>query len=273
MSDCRPIGVFDSGVGGITVLSELQKAMPNEEYVYLGDTARVPYGNKSEELIIQYTKECVQFLMKKDVKLIVIACNTASSYGYEIAREFAGDIEIIEMIRPAAEYATKHSAMGSIGIIGTKGTIRNGAYNREIDRLTEGGMKVSSIACPLFVPFIEEGKCEHPSLDIIAREYLEPFLERETIDTLVLGCTHYPYIEKSIQKILGESVTIVNTGTPAAVKAKVSLEMNNLLCEEQKGGKTRFFVTDSPSIFAGVAYEKLGFPIDDIQRISLDELR
>jgi len=268
-----PIGVFDSGVGGITVLQELQKLMPNEDYIYLGDTARVPYGNKSEDLIISYTKDCVNFLLEKRVKLIVIACNTASSFGYLSAKDFAKDIEIVEMIRPAAAEALRISKTKAIGVLGTKGTISNGAYQRELERIAKESNyylnRIISIPCPLFVPFIEEGKCDHPSLNTIAEEYLVPIKSHKLTDTLILGCTHYPIIKNILQNILGDQVKLLNTGQPAAKEAQYLLSRDHLLNMNTVKGNTKFFVTDSPSLFSNIALDNLNYPIDKIEKVVL----
>lgn len=271
MGDSRPIGVFDSGVGGVTVLEELKKVLPNENYIYLGDTARVPYGNKSKELIIQYTEECVNFLKSKNVKLIVIACNTASSYGYDIARESAGDIPIIEMIHPASELALKSTNSGSIGVIGTKGTINYGAYEREIQSVAVStsfdSVNITSIACPLFVPFIEEGKCENAALSIVAREYLEPMINKD-IDTVIMGCTHYPYIINTLSNILGPNIELINTGYSAALIANELLN-NDSFRNIEVDNKIDFYVTDSPELFVDVAQKNLGTTIKNISKITL----
>lgn len=268
-----PIGIFDSGVGGITVLKELQKIMPYEDFIYLGDTARVPYGNKSSDLIKRYTEECVGFLISKGVKMIVIACNTASSYGYDTAIEFAGSIPIIEMIKPASHSAALATRTGQIAVLGTKGTIANGAYSREIESNRHlsrfDDLQVNSVACPLFVPFIEEGKCDHEALFIIANEYLSEVVGNSKVDTVILGCTHYPFIEKILSKVLGEEVILINTGTSAAAVAEKSLTEKGLLKSDSVAGKSEFYVTDSPEMFSRVTEDNLGYKIDSIQKVSL----
>jgi glutamate racemase len=268
-----PIGIFDSGVGGITVLKELQNKMPHEDFIYLGDTARVPYGNKSSDLIKRYTEECVGFLISKGVKMIVIACNTASSYGYDTAIKFAGDIPIIEMIKPASRAAASITRTGNIAVLGTKGTIANGAYSREIYNNTKSSicddLKVTSIACPLFVPFIEEGQCDHEALYIIAKEYLSKIIDTGKVDTVIMGCTHYPFIEKILSKVLGDGVTLINTGTSAAAVAEKSLSEKELLKSDSVAGKSEFYVTDSPDMFGTVTEDNLGYKIDSILKVYL----
>lgn len=218
-----PIGVFDSGVGGLTVAREIMRQLPNERIVYFGDTARVPYGSKSKETVTKYSRQIVNFLLTQQVKAIVVACNTASAYALdELEQEV--DIPIIGVVRPGAKAAIEATKNGKIGVIATEATINSGIYNRYIEK-NDRSVKVVGKACPLFVPLVEEGLWEDPVTDEIARRYLTELIDSD-IDTLILGCTHYPMIRSTVGRIMGKQVTLVN---PAYETAR---ELKELLLEK-----------------------------------------
>ncbi len=272
MHNNNPIGVFDSGVGGLSVLKQLVRFLPYESYVYLGDTARVPYGNKSEDTVKQYSKECAEFLISKNVKLIVVACNTASSIALDKVREVAGDIPVIGMIEPAAGAALRASKSGKIGVIGTRATVNSKAYTNKILELAGNNkITVMSQPCPLFVPMVEEGLVDHPASRIIAEEYLAE-LKQRNIDTLVLGCTHYPLLSRMISEIL-EGVPLIDSGEHAAVTALRLLAERKMLVEEREEFVMKpnidFYVTDVPTLFFEQAKLFLGFDVDSPKKIQL----
>jgi glutamate racemase len=267
----QPIGVFDSGVGGLTVLKHLIHAMPGEEFVYLGDTARVPYGNKSPETIRHYTRQCVNFLLSFDVKAIVIACNTASALALDLAREIS-PVPVIGMIHPAAAAAIELSDTKKIGVIGTRATIGSHAYELAINTFAkEQGqhIEVFAKACPLFVPLAEEDFGNHPSAAMIAHEYLDEFLSLG-IDVIVLGCTHYPLLKELIGKTLPD-ITLLDCGETAA------RELCNILQIHEKRDVdvvpvVRLFTTDSVHAFSTIAERCIGFPLPEPLRISAETL-
>jgi glutamate racemase len=270
-STSQPIGVFDSGVGGLTVLKHLIHSMPGEEFVYLGDTARVPYGNKSPDTIRHYTRQCVNFLLSFDVKAIVIACNTASALALDLAREISS-VPVIGMIHPAAVSAVEQSITKKVGIIGTRATIGSHAYEHEIAEVArEKGMHIDvySKACPLFVPLAEEDFGNHPSSAMIAHEYLHEFLALG-IDILVLGCTHYPLLKELIGKTLPD-ISLLDCGETAAKELCSILQI-----EEQKHIEelpmVRLFTTDSVHAFSSIAERCIGFPLPEPIRISPETL-
>ncbi|OGU11831.1 MAG: glutamate racemase [Ignavibacteria bacterium GWB2_35_12] len=270
----NPIGVFDSGIGGLSVLKQFIRFLPFERYVYLGDTARVPYGNRSPETVKRYAKESTRFLLEHDVKLIVVACNTVSSVALDVVRELS-TVPVIGMIYPAAVAALRATVNKKIGVIGTRATINSNAYSEEINKLSNGdNIKVISQACPLFVPIIEEGWLEHPATRLISEEYLSG-LKAENIDTLVLGCTHYPLLKQLLTEMM-PGISLVDSGEHAAVMAvRMLAEQENLVEEKdvyvQKPG-IEFFVTDIPSTFFDIAQKFLGFTVESPKIVSLSSL-
>ncbi len=289
-----PIGVFDSGMGGLSVLMNLYKLLPNEKYIYLGDTARVPYGSKAKESIIEYSKQCVHFLLEQNVKLIVVACNTASSVAMEAISKVAKDIPVIEMINPATKGAVNSSNNGKIGIIGTKGTIKSEAYIKSLRKLDSfDNLKLFPKACPLFVPLVEESLVDHQVTEIITHEYLDEF-KTNGIDTLILGCTHYPFLVSQIVKALPD-VNLIDTGYFAALdtqkklrelslEADINKENQNMLVNnEQNGDKnilndvvnskkiTNFdiYSTDSSTDFKNVAESYLNVILSDVKKVDI----
>jgi len=268
-----PIGLFDSGIGGLSVLKQFIRFLPYEQYIYLGDTARVPYGNKSSETVQEYSRQCTKFLLDKGVKLIVVACNTASSIALEQVKQVA-DVPIIDMITPVAGAALRATHNANIGVIGTRATISSDAYANAIKSLTKpNSVEVHSHACPLFVPIVEEGWIRHPAAELIAKEYLEPLRETE-IDTLVLGCTHYPLLSELINKLL-PGIVLIDSGEHAAVNSIRTLAEMVLLANEQNEfllkPRIEFFVSDVPSTFFEIAKRFLGFEVNQPQRVSIGQ--
>jgi len=269
-TDSRPIGVFDSGVGGLTVFHALEQALPAEAMVYLGDTARVPYGTKSAETVIRYTLEAARFMLRQQVKMVVVACNTASSVAID-AMEKATRLPVVGVIAPGARRAVERSMAGRIGVIGTRATVASGAYKRAIqDRRPDA--EVLSQACPLFVPLAEEGWTEGDITRRVAESYLEPF-RRAEVDALVLGCTHYPLLRGVIGEVMGPDVVLVDSAE--SVAQEVGRKLNDepaLAGPGDAPGRVEhhFYVTDAPEPFQVVAERFLGRPIRCLEWASLD---
>lgn len=251
--DNRPVGIFDSGLGGLTVLKEITSLLPAEETVYLGDTARVPYGTKSKETVTRYSLETADFLLTHDIKLLVVACNTASAYALPALREKL-KIPVVGVIEPGARMAVATTRAKRVGIIGTEGTMKSGAYFDAVKGI-DSSIVVFMEPCPLFVPLAEEGWAENNCALLTARKYLER-LKQERIDVLVLGCTHYPLLRKTIAKVMGEEVRLIDSALATALEVQSVLKNAGLMREEAPSPssppKRRFFVTDSPGRFAEV---------------------
>lgn len=248
------IGMFDSGVGGLTVLKEVKALLPHEHIVYFGDTARLPYGNKSPQTVTRYALESALFLLTKGIKLLVIACNTSSAFALNILQKKL-PVPVIGVIDPGAKEAVSHTRNRRIGVIGTKGTIKSMAYERSIKKISPGAVVISR-PCPLFVPIVEEGLENDDVAYLMAEKYLKD-LKRSDIDVLVMGCTHYPALEKVIKKVMGTRVTIVHTGRETAKEVKNTLEKKRLLNDKAKGG-CEYFVTDAPEAFEEIGGRLLG---------------
>lgn len=262
----RPIGVFDSGVGGLTVVKEIFKTLPNEEIVYLGDTARVPYGTKSPESVKRFSIENVEFLMQFNVKLIVVACNTASSISLSLLKE-RFKIPIVGVIKPGVKKAVKLTKNGRIGVVGTPATIRSRAYEKEIKRISKT-TKVISQACPLFVPLAEEGWVDGKITSSIVKKYLTP-LVRKKIDTLILGCTHYPLLRYAISRVTGKGVKIVDSASSVAEEVDTVLRRVDLLSNTSRRPEHSFFATDAVEQFVRVGEKFLGTRINKVRRVEL----
>lgn len=246
--DKRPIGIFDSGVGGLTVIKEVMKILPNENTVYFGDTARVPYGSKSKEIVNKFSSQIIRFLISKDVKAIIIACNTVSSNCYnDLKREF--DIPMIEVVGPGVESCIKTTKNNIVGVIGTEATIRSSAYEKGIKN-AQKSIKVYSKACPLFVPLAEEGWTNNDISKMTAEIYLKELIDKG-IDSIILGCTHYPLLKRCIGSVVGENVKIVNPAAATAKKMKKYLDEKNMLNDEQNAEHT-FFVSDNNKKFTDI---------------------
>ncbi|MBI5374148.1 MAG: glutamate racemase [Candidatus Schekmanbacteria bacterium] len=263
----RAIGVFDSGIGGLTVLREISKLLPQENLVYLGDTARVPYGSKSAETVRRYAIQNIDFLLTKYVKFLVVACNTASAYALELIREHY-DVPVIGVIDPGAKAAVRASANKKIGVIGTRATIGSGAYEKIIHSL-DSTAEIFAKPCPLFVSLAEEAMFEGGITDKVVEFYLKEIKECE-VDTLILGCTHYPLLKKSIANYMGKNVTLLDSSIETASEVKRILIERNLLKKSFEGpGTCDLFVTDDSEHFRGAAHLFTGNGIVKLQKIDL----
>ncbi len=257
--DPRPIGVFDSGLGGLTAVRELFRALPHERVIYFGDTARVPYGSKSRETVTRFSLEIARFLTRQDIKVLLVACNTASSYALDtLARHL--DVPVVGVIEPPVRAALEDGGTKRVGVIGTQATVSSGAYAQAIERLAPGA-KVTSRACPLLVPLIEEGWVEHPVMRAVAEEYLAD-LRAGGVESLILGCTHYPLVAPLIARIMGPGVRLVDSGAEAA-KATAALlrERGALAAGDPVAGREprhHFYLSDERLSFARVARAFLG---------------
>lgn len=260
----RAIGVFDSGIGGLTVVKELIHHLPFESIIYFGDTARAPYGTKSKSTIIRFTLENILFLLKQDVKLIVVACNTSSSIALPVIRKHF-KVPIIGVILPGAKeavYATKNKR---VGVIATPGTVKSRAYEAEIKRLSPD-IKVVSCACPLFVPLVEEGWLNEQATLDVAKKYLTPF-KQSGVDTLILGCTHYPLLKSTIRKVLGAKINLIDSAQQVALEAKEILAGDGQLEKSCGRAKNIFFVSDEPDPFAHLAQRFLGYKLKNVRKL------
>ena len=268
-----PIGVFDSGVGGLTVVREIMRQIPNEKIVYFGDTARVPYGSKSKDTITRFSRQIVHFLESQNVKAIVIACNTASAYALETLEKEV-NIPIIGVVKPGAKVAAETTKNGKIGVIATEGTISSGIYSSYIKEIKKDATVIGK-ACPLFVPLVEEGLWEDPVTDEIARRYLTEFTQQDKdIDTLILGCTHYPLIRSTLGRIAGEKVTLVNPAYETARELKELLEQKGLLNDRELGlgdNRYQFFVSDKADKFQNFANSIIKYGILSAKVINIEE--
>lgn len=271
LGNSAPIGIFDSGVGGLTVAREIMRQIPNERLVYFGDTARVPYGNKSKETVTKYSRQIIRFLKTQNVKAIVVACNTASAYALdEIEKEL--DIPIIGVVKPGAKVAAEATRNGKVGVIATAGTIQSQIYTKYIQGISPD-IQVIGKACPLFVPLVEEGLLEDPVTDEIATRYLNELKDID-IDTLILGCTHYPLIRSTVGRIMGEGVTLVNPAYETAIELRSLLERENLLnpsTQRLGTNQYQFFVSDGADKFKTFANSILKYGILSAQVIHIEE--
>jgi glutamate racemase len=254
------IGVFDSGVGGLTVMHELARALPHESFIYFGDTARVPYGGKSRETIIRYCIENAVFLLEKNIKLLVVACNTASAFGLEKLGQIF-NIPVIGVIHPGAEKAVSVTRTKRIGVLGTKGTIQSGAYQQAIYALLPEA-EVIPMACPLFVPLVEERFLHHSAAKLIVSEYLAP-LKEQRIDTLLLGCTHYPLLKELIGDEMGPNVTLVDSASTCAEKSAEILK-NSSLETSLSAPQHKYFVSDDPEKFRDLVKHLFNYSIEAV---------
>ncbi len=267
-SDNRPIGVFDSGVGGLTVVKQLIRKLPSESIIYFGDTARIPYGTKSEEIVRRFSLEDSIFLLDRDVKIIVVACNTASAIAVPMLKEIF-DVPVIGVIEPGARAAVRYSRNGKIGVIGTAATIRSSSYQKEIRDISPD-TQVLSQACPLFVPLVEEGWTEDETTYLIARRYLHNLMENG-IDTLILGCTHYPLLRNAIQKTIGEDVTLVDSGVETAQQVESILREQGLTASPDQIARNYFYLSDMPYKFQEIAERFLERSVPHVETINFDQ--
>jgi glutamate racemase len=263
----RPIGVFDSGVGGLTVLRELVRTLPHERFVYIGDTARVPYGAKSPETVTRYAIEIANHLIvRHDIKMLVVACNTASSLALPVLRKIY-KIPVIGMVDPCVRRVASLPSRAFVGVIGTAGTIRSRAYDEALAGAIPG-VEVRSLACPLFVALVEEGITDNAIARAVVAEYLEPFRETPP-DSLILGCTHYPVLKDTIREFLGGGVALIDSGEEAAHVVDILLSESDLKRKGDAVGEVRILVTDDPDRFAAVGERFYGGKMGTVERISL----
>lgn len=268
--DNRPIGVFDSGLGGLTVLKEIMEIMPGESIVYFGDSGRAPYGVKSKETVIKYTIQDIRFLLSHNIKMIVIACNTASACSLDIVKN-SFNIPIIEVIKPGAAMGARRTKNKKIGVIGTAATINSGVYESALSRI-DNEMQVFSKACPLFVPLVEEGP-EWWESDItykVALEYLSP-LRSSGVDTLILGCTHYPLLQKTISRVMGSDVELVSSALEAARTAEAIIRQNGLAADEKPGTIYKFYTSDVAEKFEPMCNAILKRKITSVEKVDIEK--
>jgi len=261
-----PIGVFDSGIGGLTVLREIINELPNESTIYLGDTARVPYGIRSSETVTRYSFENTRFLSSKNIKILVVACNTASSVSLEAIKGRV-PIPVMGVIEPGAKAAVKATKNKRVGVIGTEATIRSSAYTKTI-KATDRNVEVFGLACPLFVPLVEEGWTEGDVAALVAERYLKSIKENG-IDTVVLGCTHYPLLKKVIAGVMGEGVRLIDSAIETSLEIKRILAELGLNRDQKESPKKEFYVTDSPERFLKVGEKFLGQRIEHIEKVEV----
>ena len=260
----RAVGVFDSGIGGLTVAQEITRLLPGEQIVYFGDTARVPYGTKSKESVIRFSRDDANVLLRYNVKVIVIACNTATSWALGVLRK-EYKLPVIGVIEPGARRALEVSRKKRIGVIATPSTVNSGKYAQTILRMDPGAF-VAARACPLFVPLVEEGWLDHKVTEAVAREYLSS-LREDDIDTLILGCTHYPLLKPVLQKVMGPGVTLVDSAAETAREVKRMLEAEGLLRTSRKPPRHEFLVSDEPEHFRVIAKRFLGHDLPHVRRV------
>ncbi len=267
--DNRKIGLFDSGLGGLTVMKELMRLLPTESVVYFGDTGRIPYGSKSADTVIKYAKSDINFLKTFDLKVIIAACGTASSIALPKICDLY-DIPVLGVIDATARAAAKATKNGKVGVIGTAGTIRSDAYGKAITAINPA-IKTTSAACPLFVSLVESGFAEKEAAELVAREYLDPIL-KSGADTLILGCTHYPLLSRVIGNIMGESVTLINPGVCLAEELKERLAAQDMLASVQEEEPYRFYVSDVPEDFVRLGSMFLERPLSGhVQQIDIEK--
>lgn len=266
--DKRPIGVFDSGIGGLTVVKEIMEALPYEDIIYFGDTARVPYGSKSKETVIKFSFQCIRFLLDKGVKAIVIACNTASAASLDIAQQ-SFDIPIVGVVEPGAVTACRVTRANKIGIIGTEGTVSSGAYEKAIYRI-DNSVNMILKACPLFVPIAEEGWQDTDIARLTAKRYLSD-LRESGIDALVMACTHYPLLENTIEEVMGKDIRLVNPAYETAKVLEYMINSNGLKNERPRQAEYKYYVSDNPVKFKKVGENFLNKPVGWVEKIDIEK--
>lgn len=267
-TDSRPIGVFDSGIGGLTVVKQLMSLLPGESIVYFGDTARIPYGSKSVEVVKRFALEDSFFLLEKNVKMIVVACNTASAIAVGFLKEVL-PAPVTGVIRPGARAAARRSRRGKVGVIGTTATVRSGAYYRELLEINSR-FQVISQACPLLVPLVEEGWIEDDATYLIARRYLQPLIDNH-VDALILGCTHYPLLKNVIQRILGEEVALIDSGVETAARVQEILAENHLIAPPDTPVEHQFYLSDLPYKFQEIGERFLERSLPHVETVNFEE--
>lgn len=265
----RPVGVFDSGVGGLTVVRALIERLPDESILYFGDTARVPYGTKSPEVIRHFSRQAMEFLLTREVKIVVVACNTATSHALADLRADA-PVPVVGVVEAGARAAVQATRNGRIGVIGTPGTIGSGAYDRAM-RQSIPDVEVFAQPCPLLVPLVEEGWAAHEATRLVAREYLAPLLEME-IDTLILGCTHYPLLRETLAELVGPEITLVDSAGETARQAAEVLLEHRLRSPGVEEPTHHFTVSDLPLRFREVGRRFLGELMGTVERVDVEKL-
>ena len=266
MTSAAPIGVFDSGIGGLTVVREIARQLPNDSIVYFGDTARVPYGPKSPDTVRRYSREITSYLRDQGVKAVVVACNTATAHALpDLQAEYS--LPIVGVVDPGARAAVEASRAGEIGVIGTAGTVKSGAYERAIRGIAPS-VHVTARACPLFVPLVEEGWLDAEPTRLIAHEYLAP-LAAAHIDTLVLGCTHYPLLKPLLASVLGPDVRLIDSAEKTAEQIGLRLAEHGLAAPAGAAPRHRFIASDAPEQFLRVGQQFLGAAIDTVETVTL----
>ncbi len=267
MNSSSPIGIFDSGIGGLTVLKEIFSKLPHEHTIYLGDTARVPYGIRSPETVTRYSFENTRFLSARQIKILIIACNTASSVSLDAVREHF-PVSVVGVIEPGAKAAAAATQNKKVGVIGTEATVKSNSYTRAIHAIDES-IAVFSVPCPLFVPIVEEGWTDDRITEMVAERYLSAIREKG-IDTLVLGCTHYPLLKPVLTKVMGSSVRLIDSAIETARQIRDTLTSLSLLNGSSGPARHEFFVTDSPDKFLSVGERFLGRKIEHIEMTKLE---
>jgi glutamate racemase len=267
MPDNRPIGVFDSGIGGLTVVQEMLHRLPGESIIYFGDTARVPYGSKSPETVLRYSREAAAFLLSRDVKLIVIACNTATAHAAAVLSETL-PIPVVGVIEPGARAAVKATRSGRVGVIGTAGTIRSGAYDLAVRRQLQDA-RVYAQPCPLFVPLVEEGLGRHAAARLVAQDYLKPLQEMD-VDVVILGCTHYPILRDLIAEIVGDVVSLVDSATETALEVAATLDRLDLRRISEEPPSYVFTASDAPLRFTEVGRNFVGDVLKNVEHVDVE---
>lgn len=266
--DKRPIGVFDSGIGGLTIVKEIMDMLPEEDIIYFGDTARVPYGTKSKETVTKFSIQCIKFLLEKGVKAIVIACNTASASSLDAVQQ-SFDLPIVGVVEPGARTACDVTKSGKIGIIGTEGTVSSGAYEKAILGI-DHNIDMILRPCPLFVPLAEEGWQDTDIAFLTAEKYLLDF-KGSGIDALVMACTHYPLFEKTISKIMGEGIKLVNPAYETARVLEHMINFNGLKNERPHKAEYKYYVSDNPVKFKQVGENFLNKPVGWVEKIDIEK--
>jgi glutamate racemase len=266
VNNSAPIGVFDSGMGGLTVVREMMSQLPNESIIYFGDTARVPYGPKSPDTVLRYSREITSFLKGEGVKALVVACNTATAHALPALRE-EFDIPVLGVIEPGARAAVSVTKTKRVGVIGTAGTIKSRAYEKEITKLLPD-VELTARACALFVPLVEEGWVDSEPARAIARNYLAPLVSAQ-VDTLVLGCTHYPLMKAVIGNVVGRDVRLIDSAHETARETGEVLRANGLENNSPNGARYRFIASDAPDTFLSLGQLFLGSPIDRVETRTL----
>lgn len=260
-----PIGVFDSGVGGLTVVKAISQHLPQENMIYFGDTARVPYGVKSVEMIAHYARQITEFLLEKRVKMLVVACNSMAAVANEVIRDLS-DVPVLDVISAGALRAVAATRVDRVAVIGTLATINSGAYIKAIQEL-KPGVEVVSQACPLFVPLVEEGWLEHSVTQQVAQEYLALPLQHN-IDSMVLGCTHYPLLKPLLQQVVGDDVQLIDSAETVARQIEDYLQQQQLKNPQSAAGRHEFYVTDVPQRFQAVGERFLGQPLQHVHVVN-----